>query len=157
MQSFLKWNTVKVRGTCSILFEFFLQEWSRSCHRPFSFGTGPCPSHTPQSPQHIHSRAGGLRAPGTSTGWGLGWTEGSRVGAAALPRLERFLWHTSRDRKVHNGSSLTRTVRVEAAQQPQHPLLATAGEETKSARDLIYSLLQHSVFHKEDCNEPINK
>lgn len=38
MQSFLKWNTVKFRGTCSISFKFFLQEWNRSCCRPCSSG-----------------------------------------------------------------------------------------------------------------------
>lgn len=109
-------------------------------HRPLSFS--PVPS----------TATAGLEGPeplAPAQGWD--GTEGCRVTAAALPRLEG-----------EGEASVThlrwqRTALVEPAQQPQHPFLATAGEETKSTRDLMYSLLEHSIFHKEDCNEPINK
>lgn len=90
MQSFLKLNTEKVRGTCSILFEFCLQGWNRSS-RPFPSGCLQCFAQAlvllPSSPS---TSTAGLRA---LSPWhqhslgGWGGTEGSRV-RAALPRLE---------------------------------------------------------------------
>lgn len=109
--------------------------------------------------QHIHIWAGGLPAPGIRTGLGGAGMALKEQGKNSSAHWGRggFCDHAWSDTKMHNGFSLARKLRGEAAQEPQHSLLATAGEKTKGTRDLMYLPLEHSIFHKEDCNKPINK
>lgn len=150
MQSFLKWNTVKFRGTCSISFKFFLQEWNRSCCRPCSSGCLQ-PLHRSLSfPPWPGSQAAQAhqgwraRAPGISTGSGGAVSQQSNNSSAGPGWRGRtgFCEHTWSDRCTM------------ASAWPGHEWTTTVS--LIGTRDLMDLLLEHSIFHKEDCNKARN-